>query len=183
MALAMAQASGVKWLLILSLCVVGCADGPPSVNGGPGSGVGSGSGGSGGSGGEGGGGGLGGIGGGGGQAPGACDNPSDLDAIENADGSLRNIARDCGSFTCGPKVQNPAEYESCVNICIDEQVQGLSTECTACYGAAERCSLESPCRLVCQNLSCSFVCLNCLDTGNCIQDLEECSGIPDNTCE
>jgi len=95
---------------------------------------------------------------------------------------LRNAARDCGSFNCGPSIANPAEYESCVNMCIDLRVEGLSPDCTACYGAVERCSLESLCRPLCQNASCSLVCLNCLDAGNCIEDLEKCTGIPDDTC-
>ena len=174
----------MKWVLILGLVVVGCvSEAPGSGSGGPGSGIGSGSGGNGGEGGVGGGGGEGGVGGGGGQGSGACDNESDLGVIESEEDSLRNIARDCGTLRCGPKVLNPAEYETCVNMCIDEAVQGLSTECTACYGAAERCSLESLCRVLCQNASCSFVCLNCLDTGNCIEELEACTGIPDDTCE
>jgi hypothetical protein len=173
----------MKWVLILSLCVIGCAsEAPGSGSGGPGSGVGSGSGGNGGGGGGGGGGEGGAGGGGGGEAPGACENESDLDIIESADDSLRNIARDCGTLRCGPKVLNPAEYEACVNMCIDEMVQDLSTECTACYGAAERCSLEALCRLLCQNASCSLVCLNCLNAGNCIEELEACTGIPDDTC-
>ncbi len=85
----------MKWLVVLCLCVAACADdAPPTV---PGNGTpippSTGTGGSGGAGGLGGIGGAGGVGGG---ALGACDNESDLDALEGVGDTVRDIARTCG---------------------------------------------------------------------------------------
>jgi hypothetical protein len=136
----MAQACRVKWLLILSFFVVGCAsEAPTSVPGGFGSGVGSGNGGGGGEGGE------GGVGGGGGRSAGACDNEADLGLIDGTEDSLRNIAHDCGIFNCGNRVGLGDEYESCVTTCIDDAVQDLSPACIACYAGVERCSHDALC--------------------------------------
>ena len=123
------------------------------------------------------------MGGGGGEAAGACENESDLGVIDSAEDTLRNIARDCGTFQCGNRVGMGDAYESCVNMCIEERLQDLSPECIACYGAGERCSHDSFCRMLCQNASCGLACLNCMNGADCIEELEECTGIPDDTCE
>jgi hypothetical protein len=69
-----------------------------------------------------------------------------------------------------------------VTTCIEDAVEGLSPECTACYAGVERCSHDSFCRILCQPDTCSQVCLNCVNLANCLQELEECTGIPDDTC-
>ena len=171
----------MKWLLFLSLCVVGCAsEAPPTV---PGSGTpippAMGGGGSGGAGGAGGAGGEGGVGGG---SKGACDNESDLDAIDGAEDTLRNIARDCGSFECAIFFGNGFAYESCVNICVKDYIPELSTNCAACYGGPERCSHDSLCTLRSRNDTCSTMCLDCMNLAGCITELEECSGLPGDGC-
>jgi len=177
----------MNWLLILSFFVVGCAnDAPPTL---PGTGTpippGMGTGGDGGTGGA---GGMGGEGGAGGGAKGACDNESDLDAIDGADDTLRNIARDCGapnnpSSLCG-LIFSLQAYEECISECVEEEVAGLSTECATCYGALERCGVAQipSCRTPCQQNTCSDLCLNCLEGAGCIEDFEECRGLPGDGC-
>jgi hypothetical protein len=170
----------MKWLVVLFICAVGCGDdAPPTI---PGSGTPippSNVGGTGGVGGAGGSGGAGGVGGG---SVGACDNESDLDAIEGAGESLRDIARDCGSFECAIFFGLGFQYESCVNMCVEDHVSDLSTDCAACYGASERCSHDSLCTLRCRNDTCSPNCLECMSSADCITDLEECTGLPGDGC-
>jgi hypothetical protein len=171
----------MKWLLVLSFCVIGCAsDEPPTVPGNgtpipPAMGAG-------GTGGIGGAGGIGGEGGAGGGAKGACDNESDLDAIDGAEDTLRNIARDCGAFECAIFFGNGFAYESCVNMCVEDQVPELSPDCAACYGGSERCSHDSLCILRCRNDTCRVGCLDCMSLAGCIEELEECSGLPGDGC-
>ncbi len=157
----------MKLLIVLSLLALGCgSEDPPVVPGGPGSGVGSGPGG--GTGGVGGVGGAGGIGGsaGGGGAMGACDNEDDIDAIQNAGDTMRNIARDCRVLG--------------VPGCIEARVTGISTECASCYREGEQCSVFSNCTLSCQLDTCSANCLTCNE--ECIDTLQECTGIPGDGC-
>lgn len=156
----------------------GCTDNaPPTVPGGPGSGIG-----------EGGGtGGAPGVDGGvdagvdGGEPSGACENESDTDAIESA-GGVRDIARNCGLILCANFVGNSSGYESCVGACVANTVQGLSSECAACYGGIERCSLDAFCRQRCQNDTCSMTCLECLNGGDCVTEFEECRGFRGDGC-
>ena len=176
----------MKWLLILTFFVVGCAnDAPPSL---PGTGTpvppAMGTGGNGGTGGA---GGIGGEGGAGGGAKGACDNESDLDALQSVDGSPRDIARDCGSRNnlssfCGSLIFNLPRYEECVTECVEEAVDGLSTECSACYGELERCGIEVLCRTQCELNACSRSCIDCLNLAGCIERFEDCRGLPGDGC-
>ena len=170
----------MKWLVILCVCVVGCTDEPPpSISGNPGSGVGEGGGGS---------GGVPAVDGGtdaavdGGESKGACDNEADLGVIEGADPSVRDVARDCGKGECAIFFGLGLEYESCVDRCVTDQVPDLSTGCTVCYGSSERCSHDSLCILRCRNDTCSTMCLDCMMLAGCIEELEECTGIPGNDC-
>lgn len=171
----------MKWILILALGLLGCSDDPtPTVSGG-GDRVPSGS--NGGTGAAGGVGGAGGEGGAGGAAPkGACDNGTDLDAIEGASDSIRNIARDCGLFVCAASVGNSNAYRECVDDCVSTRVSGITPDCAACYGNLERCGLVALCRFQCQANTCSSLCLNCLNGASCIAGLEECRGIPGDGC-
>ena len=172
----------MKWLLVLSFFVVGCAnDAPPSL---PGTGTpvppAMGTGGNGGTGGA---GGIGGEGGAGGGAKGACDNESDLDALQSVDGSPRDIARDCGrTFKCANAIGITGQYGECVSDCVEENIEGLSMDCSACYGDLERCGLESFCRPQCQVNTCSTLCLDCLDLAGCIEEFEDCRGRPGDGC-
>jgi hypothetical protein len=172
----------MKWLLILAVCVAGCADeAPPTVPTSPGSGIGVG-GGTAGTGGAGGAGGAGGGGGVGGGSVGACDNEDDLQAIEDEDSTMRDVARDCGEGKCLIFFSRGPEYESCVHECVKDNVPDLSVECAACYGASERCSHDSLCTLRCRNDTCSVTCLDCMTVAGCIEELEACSGLPGNGC-
>jgi len=147
--------------------------------------------GGGGTGGAGGAGGSGGEGGVGGRALGACDNDSDLEAIEGVGDNVRDIARICGlpnnpSSLCG-LIFSLQAYEECISECVEEEVAGLSSECATCYGALERCGVAQipsipSCRTPCQQNTCSDLCLNCLEGAGCIEDFEECRGLPGDGC-
>ena len=174
----------MKWVLVLCLCVGGCTDQPPrTVTGSPGSGpgVGVGGGGSGGSAGA-----DGGVDGGtdGGEPQGACDNESDLEALEGVGDDGRDIARICGLPNSNSLLLclSTRPYEQCIAECVEDEVPGLSTECAACYGALERCSRDSFCQTRCQFNGCSAPCLDCLSLAGCIEEYEECRGIPGDDC-
>ncbi len=168
----------MKWVLVLSLCFVGCSEQqPPAVSGGSGVGV-VGGGGS---------GGASAVDGGtdaevdGGEPKGACDNESDLEALAGDD--VRDIARMCGLPNMSPFcLVNSQPYEECISECVADEVPGLSTECAACYGALERCNLDSFCRTQCQFNGCSTLCLDCLNLAGCIEEFEECTAIPGDGC-
>jgi len=171
----------MKWVLLFALGLLGCGDDPPpTLSSGSGR-VPSGSiGGTGATGGAGGGGGAGGA---GGAVPrGACDNRSDLGAIESASESVRDIARDCGLFVCAASVGSANAYGVCVEDCVSDRVAALSTDCAGCYGNLERCGLPALCRFQCQANTCSALCLNCLNGANCLTEFEQCRGLPGNSC-
>ncbi|MFW2387993.1 MAG: hypothetical protein ACN4G0_06640 [Polyangiales bacterium] len=177
----------MRWLLLIGLLLSGCSDSPPPTYGG---GAGAVPGGSipdpGGTGGNGGAGGSGGEGGDGGSM-GACDNATDIGAMEAAGESLRDVARSCGlpnnmSSFCASLIGTGGLYEECISDCVEESVPGLSTECAACYGALERCGLASLCRTSCQLNNCSSLCLDCLNRGGCIEEYETCRGLPGDSC-
>ena len=162
--------AAMRWgLLVAALLAFGCADQtPPATGEGPGSGIGGG-----GRGGNGGDGGAGGEGGNGGGPDGACANMLDMEIIEDASRAMRDVARDCALF-CGSSL-----VETCVSECVRTGVAGLSSECADCYAASERCSFESNCTSRCSLNTCSTNCLDCMNEGDCISDLEACTGLPD----
>lgn len=174
----------MTWLLAIGILLAGCGDAPPATVGGgagnapigsvpePGS-----SGGSGGAGGA----------GGDPESRGACDNASDVDAIEAAGRALRDVARDCGlpnnmSSFCASLIGTGGMYEECISDCVEGSVPGLSTDCSGCYGALERCGLASLCRTQCQLNNCSTLCLDCLNRAGCIEEYEACRGLPGDGC-
>ncbi len=171
----------MKWLLLFALVLLGCGDDPPPTvstgsNRVPIGSIG-GTGAAGGAGGAGGG-----AGGAGGAAPkGACDNGTDLDAIEGASDTIRNIARNCGLIVCAASIGDSEAYGQCVDVCVAARVPGISTDCADCYGNLESCGL-TPCRFKCQTNTCSILCLDCLNGAGCIADFEECRGIPGDGC-
>lgn len=177
----------MKRLLILAVgvlvLVLGCAD--DTVPTAPGIGGPTPPGGFGGSGGSAGTGGTGGDGGAGGEPEprGACDNSTDLAAIEAAAQNLRDIASACGaSLQCGSTTGISEQYGECVTDCVEVGVDGLSTECASCYGDLERCGLESFCRPQCQVNTCGTLCNDCLYNAGCIDEYERCRGLPGNSC-
>lgn len=177
----------MRYFLLIAVFVAGCgepssAPAVPSGGGGPVNVTGSnGSGGTVGPGGTDGAGGGGGDGGAGGAAAGACDNTSDLEALAAA-GSVRDVARDCTVFRCAGTIANGAAYQACVESCIENDVPDLSSECVGCYGAMERCGLDSFCQLRCQSNTCNTMCLSCLSTAGCVEELEACRGIDGSEC-
>lgn len=174
----------MKWLLLFALGLLGCGDDPPPTLSGNGTRVPGGSigvtGGTLGAGGDGGAGGEGGA--GGAQAKGACDNATDLDAIEAAGQSVRDIARSCGLSVCAASIGNATAYGVCVEDCLSQRVPALSTDCAGCYGDLESCGLASLCRFQCQGGTCSILCLDCLTNGGCLTAFEECRGLPGDGC-
>jgi hypothetical protein len=172
----------MRYFLLIAALVAGCgepssAPAVPSGGGGPVNVTGTnGSGGTGGGVGD-----VGGMGGAGGMAVGACDNPSDLEALAAA-GSVRDVARDCTVFRCAGTIANGTAYQACVESCIENDVPDLSSECVGCYGAMERCGLDSFCQLRCQSNTCNAMCLSCLRTAGCVEELEACRGIDGSEC-
>ncbi len=159
----------MKWgLCFVVLLALGCVEqNTPFAPTGPGSGIG---GGGNGGGGDGGGGGKGGDSGG---SKGACDNTFDTQIIEDSSVAMRDEARNC-ALVCGSSL-----LETCVSGCVSTRVAGLSEECSDCYSAAERCSFESNCTTACSLNTCSTNCLDCMNEGGCIAELEACTGLPD----
>jgi len=171
----------MKWLLLFALGLFGCGDDPPPTVSSGGGRVPSGSVGAPGA--TGGAGGGGGAGGAGGAAPkGACDNGTDLDAIEGASDTIRNIARNCGLTTiCAASIGDSEAYGQCVDVCVAARVPGISTDCADCYGNLESCGLTL-CRFKCQTNTCRILCLDCLNGEGCITEFEACRGIPGDGC-
>ena len=128
--------------------------------------------------------GAGGAGGAGGESFGACDNASDLEILASS-GNVRDTARDCGGLgRCNgddPNL-NGDVYEGCITACVENDVQGISNECASCYGALERCGLDSFCRLRCQLNTCSPMCLSCLRIAGCTEEFESCRGLEGTEC-
>ena len=161
--------------------MIGCGDDPPPTIDGTGNRNPTGT--IGGTGGASGAGGAGGGSGAGGAAPkGACDNGSDLDAIEGASSGLRDIARDCGLIDCAANVGDSIFYEDCVSNCVANDVTGLSANCAGCYADLERRGLVADCRFECQINSCGTRCLTCLNDANCITDFGNCRGLSGDGC-
>ncbi len=137
------------------------------------------------SGGSAGGGGASGAGGAGGEPAGACNNLSDLEALAIA-GSVRDVARDCGTEgflpRCNAANLSGNAYEACINSCVETDVEGLSSECAGCYGAMERCSIDSFCLARCQLDTCSELCLSCVRNAGCIEEFEFCRGLAGAEC-
>jgi hypothetical protein len=127
----------MRYFLLISVFVIGCGEPsrPPaaqSEGGGPVNVTGM----NGGTGGSTGVGGAGGAGGSGGFAMGACDNPSDLEALATT-GSVRDVARDCALFRCADTIANGNSYQACVESCVENDVQELSSECAGSDGALQ----------------------------------------------
>ena len=170
----------MKWALVLSLCFVGCTESaPPTVTGSePGSGVGVAMDDPGGS----------PVADGGadaevdgGEPEGACDNESDVEALDSE--NVRDVARVCGLPNLPPFcLVNAQPYDECIAECAEDRVPGLSTECATCYGTLEQCGLDSSCGGQCQFDACRTPCFDCLNLAGCIEDFEDCRGLPGDGC-
>ena len=178
----------MRWLAMLAVLVLGCGE-PTRTPSAPGDGDGSNgsvgvsgsSSGSGGGVGQGGQGGAGGAGGQGGAEAGACENEADLEVLLGA-GSLREVARSCGLFSCIALIGDSSAYDACVTNCVAEEVEGISGACAACYGRNETCGLDAFCRGSCQSNSCNPGCVACLEMAGCREEFEACRGVEGFEC-
>lgn len=177
----------MRWSLLLVLCLTGCVDEQPAAPGaglGPGTDIGvikppvtdagvdgsvDGS-----------------VDGGAdaGEPLGACDNESDLEALDDAIDDARDVARVCGWPNNASLLLclSLRPYDQCITQCVVDEIPDLSIECAACYGALEGCSLQSFCQARCQFDGCSAQCLDCLNGAGCLEDYEECRGLPGDGC-
>jgi len=196
-------------LVALGALLGACSDGfvPPPSGGGGGGGTGAaagtgatagtgggvggvggvGSGGTGGvsgTGGMGGGGGISGMGGAGGiggvGVGGACVNEPDLDVIRKTLPNLRWQAASCGT-SCQSLLTHDALL-NCVDLCVDNQVPGLTSECTSCYGELAWCA-GTACNTWCANQTvsactpdCTADSARCPDYSTCLTELNQCAG-------
>ncbi len=124
----------------------------------------------------------------GGEPQGACDNESDLEALDGIGGNVREVARICRApdnpFSVCGLISVSQLYEECVGECVEDSIPGLSVECASCEGALERCGpLAVPsCVSPCLFNGCSTLCLDCLSRAGCIEEYEDCRGIPGPGC-
>jgi hypothetical protein len=196
-------------LLAAATTIVACAPSvpppPPNGTGGSagaggtagtgGTGGTAGSGGTGGTGGSGGTAGAGGTGGTGGTAGsggtggtgglGACSNQNDIDALTALlPTNARQIAANCGVVDCGRFVADQTDFTTCVSGCVEEDVAGLSSQCSSCYGDFAWC-IGLLCREVCQYNSCVPLCLSCDEDeyAACFEALDACAGRRSVDCD
>lgn len=143
-------------------------------------------------GGGGGGGGSGGSGGSGGMTrEGACENPTDEDALASATNppnqNARQVSAFCGTVTCSDRLgQGEATFTQCVTDCTRDNIQNLSQPCASCYGALAWCA-NLLCNTACANAPCNRdSCIECTqgaDYEACLANLEVCAGRPSLDCE
>jgi hypothetical protein len=120
----------------------------------------------------------------GGEPLGACDNESDLEALDASIDDGRDIARICGWPNNDTLLLclSLRPYDQCITECVADEIPDLSVECAACYGALERCGLQSFCQARCQFNGCTTQCLDCLNNAGCLEEYEECRGVPGDGC-
>ncbi|HSN84732.1 MAG TPA: hypothetical protein VLS88_19280 [Polyangiales bacterium] len=188
-------------VVVLLSAVYACADEappPPPMGGTNGGGGFAGSGGSGGSGGTGGSGGSGGSGGNGGAAgsggtggtggvggtggpSGACDNPSDIEALSSSLINPRAISATCAVTACLPFDTRQDEFTACVTDCVTEDIAGLSPECAGCYADLEWCIGDELVWTSCASSPCESQCLT--PTLQCRNELDLCTGRMSTDCD
>lgn len=120
----------------------------------------------------------------GGEPLGACDNESDLQALEDSFDDARDVSRVCGWPNNDTLLLclSVRPYDQCITACVADQIPDLSILCSACYGALEQCGLQSFCQARCQFDGCSAQCLDCLNGAGCLEEYEECRGLPGDGC-
>ena len=141
--------------------------------------------GSGGTGGDGATGGDGGAGGTGGVARmGACDNVDDLPKLTALlPSNARQVAANCGLAACGHLILDEAAFTTCVSDCVEDEITGLSSDCSDCYGDYAWC-ISPPCLTACASNSCSPECqATCPGYDpTCISELKQCDGLLFDDC-
>jgi hypothetical protein len=128
---------------------------------------------------------MGGGGTGGTPPMGACDNTSDLAALTSLPATnARQIAASCGlaPSPCAALISFENEFKDCVDLCVEQAVTGLSTECASCYGDLAWCSSEL-CLIPCNFDSCERGCyINCPGYIACLDALSQCAGRDSTDC-
>lgn len=117
----------------------------------------------------------------GGIEAGACENPLDLDALAAA--KVSSVTTSCTGLVCLNTLGNLLLHQQCVSNCVERNIPGLSSECSACYGDLAGCALDAFCYSVCQFNTCGLQCLNCLSSADCLTEFEACRGIPGDGCD
>jgi len=111
----------------------------------------------------------------------ACVNESDLDVIGMTIPNLRWQAAVCGA-ACVGSMNDETLFLGCVDSCIQEDVPGLSLECTSCYGELAWCA-GADCNTGCTNPivnictpDCTADSLLCPGYSTCLTELNRCAG-------
>ncbi|MGB5415679.1 MAG: hypothetical protein WBN01_13630, partial [Polyangiales bacterium] len=129
--------------------------------------------------------GMGGGGTGGTPPMGACDNTSDLAALTSLPATnARQIAASCGlaPSPCAALISFENEFKDCVDLCVEQAVTGLSTECASCYGDLAWCS-RILCLAPCASNACETGCYQtCPGYPGCLDALSQCAGRDSTDC-
>lgn len=98
-----------------------------------------------------------------------CVNDTDCGDVESGD--YRATAKDCLLNEC----TEAADQAQCVADCL-VSTNGVTAECSACYGASAACSSDN-CFAECASDGDSCECVTCQEENGCTQDFFDCSGL------
>lgn len=107
---------------------------------------------------------------------GACDDASDLEALEDAHEELAEITLLCTESCAEPDDAEQAgdELVSCVSDCVEEAVPGLSAECRDCFSGLSLCGVLADCMTRGEDPS-DQECIECLSEAGCLNTLRICT--------
>lgn len=113
---------------------------------------------------------------------GSCEGEDDVAALAASVGG-RQAARECLILDLRCVALTGESYENCITECIGTRIRGLSPNCAQCFGAATRCELDNACTAACRLSVCNETCRSCVATSGCLDALDDCTGLIDDTCE
>ena len=119
--------------------------------------------------------------GGRGGATTACTNEEDITALDSSFGG-REVARECLVLDLTCVALTGDAYESCIAQCLGLRIPDLSRDCGLCFAAATRCELDSACTAACRFDVCGETCRACSLGKGCLEALEDCTGLNDDSC-
>jgi hypothetical protein len=99
--------------------------------------------------------------------------------------NARQIAAYCGVVDCSRFIADQTDFTACVSGCVEQDVAGLSSECSSCYGDFAWCSAQEFCLTACATNSCTSRCLSCDEDeyAACFEELDACAGRRSVDCE